>query len=88
MTALLRSRYFTWALLALPSLMMLKDYAAAGMTAHQLLHPSGEFGARAALPVTFAPDWYDRKVGSIVLMAGGWRDATRVGGRPQPNARK
>ena len=48
MTALLRSRYFTWALLALPSLMMLKDYAAAGMTAHQLLHPSGEFGARAA----------------------------------------
>lgn len=49
MTALLRSRYFTWALLALPSLMMLKDYAAAGMTAHQLLHPSGEFGARAMI---------------------------------------
>jgi len=52
------------------------------------LRPMALLDARAALPVTFAPDWYDRKVGSIVLMAGGWRDATRVGGRPQPNARK
>lgn len=49
MKELLRSRYFTWLLLALPSLMMLKDYAAGSVTAHQLLHPSGEFSARAMI---------------------------------------
>lgn len=46
---LLKSRYFTWLLLALPSLMMLKDYVTGSVTAHQLLHPSGEFGARAMI---------------------------------------
>jgi methionine sulfoxide reductase heme-binding subunit len=49
MIALLKSPYFTWILLALPSMLMLNGYATGGASAHDLLHPSGEFSARAMI---------------------------------------
>ncbi|NNF95115.1 MAG: iron reductase [Altererythrobacter sp.] len=47
--AVLRSPYFTWFLLALPSLLLIRAYSAGDMTIHDLLHPTGEFSARAMI---------------------------------------
>lgn len=53
MIQILKSRYFTWALLALPSVMMLVRYMNGSATVHGLLHPSGEFAARAMILALF-----------------------------------
>lgn len=49
MIQVIKSRYFTWALLALPSVMMLVRYLNGSGSVHRLLHPSGEFAARAMI---------------------------------------
>ncbi len=46
---ILRSPYFTWFLLAIPSFMMMRGYFSGQVDAHGLLHPSGEFSARAMI---------------------------------------
>ena len=40
------SRYFLWAILALPSIGFVSGLAGGGASAHQLLHPTGEFATR------------------------------------------
>lgn len=49
MIAILRSPYFTWLLLALPSIGLMQGYFTGQMDAHDLLHPTGEFSARAMI---------------------------------------
>lgn len=49
MIQFLKSRFFTWALLALPSVMMLAGYLNGSRDAHDMLHPTGEFAARAMI---------------------------------------
>lgn len=53
MIAILRSPYFTWFLLAIPSLLMMRGYFTGASDAHDLLHPSGEFSARAMILALF-----------------------------------
>ncbi|GAB5486982.1 MAG: protein-methionine-sulfoxide reductase heme-binding subunit MsrQ [Parasphingorhabdus sp.] len=50
---ILRSPYFTWFLLAIPSFMMMRGYFSGRIDAHGLLHPSGEFSARAMILALF-----------------------------------
>jgi len=49
MIAVLRSPYFTWALLALPSVGFLLGYLNGALSVHDLIHPTGEFSARAMI---------------------------------------
>jgi methionine sulfoxide reductase heme-binding subunit len=53
MMALLRSPYFTWCLLALPSILLMRAYFAGDLAAEELLHPTGEFSARAMILAMF-----------------------------------
>jgi methionine sulfoxide reductase heme-binding subunit len=53
-TQIFRSRYFTWGLLAIPSIMMMRGYFYGDASAHDLLHPTGEFSARAMILALFA----------------------------------
>lgn len=49
----LRSRYFTWFLLVLPSIGLMQAYFTGQMSTHDLLHPTGEFSARAMILALF-----------------------------------
>jgi methionine sulfoxide reductase heme-binding subunit len=46
---IVRNHYFTWFLLALPSFFMVFGLSSGNIDAHGLLHPTGEFSARAML---------------------------------------
>ena len=45
-SAIVNSRYFIWALLALPSIPMVVALSGDANAVHRLLHPTGEFAAR------------------------------------------
>lgn len=53
MIRIFRSPYFTWLLLALPSILLMQGYFRGTMSAHELLHPTGEFSARAMILALF-----------------------------------
>ncbi|MEO9462393.1 MAG: ferric reductase-like transmembrane domain-containing protein [Marinomonas sp.] len=49
----IRHRYFTWAILALPAIGMSFGLSSGNVTPHELLHPTGEFSVRAMLLALF-----------------------------------